>query len=72
MMDTDIQWGSMTPRTDWLTAQHVDEAIDLLATGAHHEKVRVFMAGKLIPPTVQRRVLAGQAARRHRDTKFNF
>ena len=48
-------------RTDYRTAQAVDDALDMLATGNLHEKVRAFMAMRMVPPAVQRRVLAGHA-----------
>lgn len=56
-------------REDWVTAQHVDAALDMLATGADHGQVQTFMLRKLVPIAVQRRVLAGHAARRHLEKK---
>jgi hypothetical protein len=60
-----VKWGKWVSRTDWTMAQRVDDAIDMLVTGASHDKVQTFMRDKLIPVPVQRRVLAGQAVRRH-------
>lgn len=54
-------------RTDWRMAQTVDDALDMLATWNLHEKVQAFMTERMVPPAVQRRVLAGHAARRHKE-----
>lgn len=66
-MDSYIKWGAWVSRTDWTTAQRVDAAIDMLSVGTSHEKVQAYMREKLVPVPVQRRVLAGQAVRRHID-----
>lgn len=54
-------------REDWVTAQYVDDAIDMLACGVSHDTVRAMMFNKMVPVYIQRRVLAGHAVRRHRE-----
>lgn len=54
-------------REDWVTSQYVDRAIDMLECGASHEEVQLMLLRKLVPVAIQRRVLAGQAARRHKE-----
>lgn len=54
-------------REDWVTAQYVDNAIDMLAQGQSHASVQTMLLNKLVPLYIQRRVLAGQAVRRHKE-----
>ena len=48
-------------RSDWRTAQVVDEAMDRLATGALHDEAASFLRDKMVSPAV---MLAPVTARR--------
>jgi len=71
-MDCDNMHGPWRAREDWVMAQHVDEAIDMLVTGRLHAEVQTYMTARMVALPVQRRVLAGQGVRRHIDRQFNF
>ncbi|AVR89261.1 hypothetical protein [Thauera aromatica] len=53
-------------RADWQTAQVVDDVVAYLMRGGRPASAKSFMNEHLVPPMVQRRVLANQAAVRHR------
>ena len=44
-------------RSDWRTAQVVDEAMDRLATGALHDEAASFLRDKMVSPAVMARRL---------------
>lgn len=56
-------------RSDWRTADIVDKAIDMLATGKLHDEVNAFLRDRMVPVEVIRRVLAGFGVRRHHERK---
>ena len=54
-------------RTDWRTAQIVDDAILFLSSGGKPALALRYMSERFVPPSVQQRVLSNQAVLRHRD-----
>ena len=54
-------------RTDWRTAQVVDDAILFLGAGGRVSQALRYMSERFVPPSVQQRVLSNQAVLRQRD-----
>jgi hypothetical protein len=56
-------------RKDWLMAQFIDGILDYLAAAGSHEVASGRMHERGVTAEVQRRVLAGHGARRHKEKK---